>query len=113
LWPWVAKWHLAPRRSEDISKLRGRSGKPEHRFVGLKVVDFLDLNQFARLLQPQPGAFDHLKGWGDTVRHFMRVPSHPSAAMMEELVKLSNKLLVTVRSVKYRGLTHFLTGNES
>jgi hypothetical protein len=44
---------------------------------------------------------------------FKVVPHHLNRAMMEQLVELSPELLVTLRSAKHRGWTHFLTCDES
>jgi hypothetical protein len=40
------------------------------------------------------------------------VPHHLTTAMMEQRVKLSPELLVTLKAAKRRGWTHFLIGDE-
>jgi hypothetical protein len=56
---------------------------------------------------------DILKRWVYTVRYLKWVLHHLSTAMMEQRVKLSRKLLVSLKSVKHRGWTYFLTEDES
>jgi hypothetical protein len=100
--------------------MKDSCGTPEDPLTGMKVINFLNLNPFARVRQiaaatkiPRTTVFDHLKGWGSTIRHLKWVPHHLTAAMMEQRVELSQKLLLTVRSVRHRGWTHVLTGDES
>jgi hypothetical protein len=52
-------------------------------------------------------------GWDYTVWHSKWVLHHLTTAMMEQRVKLSRELLVTLRSAKHRGWIHFLTGDGS
>jgi hypothetical protein len=119
-YPWVTKWLRALTRGEDIFEPNERSGRPEDPVIGMKVINFLDLNPFASVRQiatatkiARSTVFDHVKGWGYTIKHLKWIPHDLTAAMMEQRVELSRKLLLTLRSAGHRGWTQFLTGDES
>jgi hypothetical protein len=107
---WVMKCLQALKRGEDIFEPYGRSDRPQDPLTGLRVLEFFNLTPFASIRQiatatkiPRSTLFDQLKGWGYTVWHLKWVPHHLTAAMMEQRVELSRKLLVTLGLAKNRG----------
>jgi hypothetical protein len=49
--PWVTKWLRALTRGEDIFEPSEPSGRPEDPVIGMKFINFLDLNPFASVRQ--------------------------------------------------------------
>jgi hypothetical protein len=119
LWRFTAFLSLGHEVALGAAERRGYFGtKPALRQArksidGPKIVDFLNSSPSASVRQitititvPRPTVFDYFRRWNYRIRHVKWAPHDFTAAMMEQRVELSKKLLVTMRTAKHCDWTH-------
>jgi hypothetical protein len=116
---WVGKWLRALKRGEDIFEPCERSGRPQDRLTGPRVLEFpnstplVSVRQIATATKvPRSSGLDRLNGCGYIIPHLKSILHHITTALMKQRVEFSRELLVMLGSAKHRGWTHFLTGDE-